>query len=402
MKKILAKTTAAIAAISILASTIVPVVADSATNDITGAGSVNRASVKNENQVEVVNVSDAYIHNEVKSVSNTGDNMANKNTMGGMVQTGDASTGVAILNTANINTTMVDLGRNGQGGNTAGNSITGADSFNYADILNRNKVSVRNDNTAVVSNNVEAKSNTGGNMANKNTDGVGGMIQTGDAETSVLLDNKVNDSATSIRGLSNHGDNVAGNSITGAGSLNDADIKNINNIEVVNVSDAAIWNRARAVANTGRNMANENTMGGMIQSGDAGVGMEMLTDANINTTAIDVGMSDFSETSGSSITGADSFNYSEIVNRNFVSVLNRNNKGSSEDAKDYECKDKGDLFCRFQWGVINIDEDKANTGGNMANENTLASSIASGIAEVGKYIRVCLNDTLTSIGPLMP
>lgn len=400
MKKILLKTTAIAAAVSMLASTIMPVLADSATNDTTGAGSTNTSDVVNTNNVAVTNVSDAYIHNEVKSTSNTGGNSASRNTLGGMVQTGDATTDVAVVNSANINTNMIDLGR-GEGSNTAGNSITGAGSGNFANIANTNAVRVRNDNTAVLDNKVDAVSNTGNNMANENTDGGGGMVQSGDAQTVVSLANRANDSATSVSGLANFGSNVVGNSITGADSTNRADIVNSNSVAVTNVSDAAVWNRVRARGNTGGNSASRNTLGGMVQSGDAGVDIEMLTDANINTTAIANAMSDFNGTSGNSITGAGSGNFTTLANNNNFVVVNRNNKGSSEDAPDYECQD-GDSKCRFRWGVVNEDVDMANTGENMANGNTFSASIASGIASVGKYIRVCLNDTLTSIGALLP
>jgi len=403
MKKIIAKSAALIASASILASTIMPVFADTATNDTTGADSVNTTNVTNTNDVTVTNVSDAFISNRVTTTSNTGGNMASRNTMGGMVQTGDAVTDVAVLNSANINTTMVDMG-DGSSGNTAGNSITGALSGNWANILNSNKVNVRNDNTAVISNNVNATSNTGGNMANANTDGAGGMVQSGDAQTLVTLDTRANDSATSVSGLGNHGSNVVGNSITGFNSDNTANIRNLNDVRVNNVSDAAVWNTAIARSNSGGNMASRNTMGGMVQSGDALVDMGLLTDANINTTSVDVAMGGFGSTSGNSITGADSENWTNLLNRNVVRVNNINNKGQSQDAPDYdECNpSSGDDKCDFHWGVMNFDHDVANTGDNMANANTLPSSVASGIAMVGKYIRVCLNDTLTSIGSLLP
>jgi hypothetical protein len=401
--KVLAKTAAVLASISVLATTMVPVLADSATNDTTGAKSLNNTSVTNTNNVKVTNVSDAYIKNEVQSYSNTGNNSASKNTMGGMVMTGDAGTEVSIMNTANVNTTMVDLGGSSAGGNAAGNSITGAESINIAAINNTNNVAVRNDNTAVLMNMVKAKSNTGGNWADMNTDGTGGSVLTGDANTVVSLSNKANDSLTTIEGLRNSGTNLVGNSITGYHSLNNAAVANLNNVAVTNVSDAAVFNMVRADANSGRNTASMNTMGGAVLSGDAGVGIQMLTDANINTTAIDVAMGGFSETSGNSITGAESTNNTALTNANNVSVLNRNNKGSSEDAKDYVCgKGTNDPFCVRHWGVVNIDNDYSNTGGNWADMNTYPGSIASGIAAVGKYIRVCLNDTMTLIGVSLP
>jgi len=394
MKKIIAKSAALIASASILASTIMPVFADTATNDTTGYNSVNDTSVTNSNNVKVENVSDAFISNTVKTTSNTGNNSASQNTMGGMIQTGDATSDVAVLNSANINTTLVDLGRDG-GLNTAGNSITGAKSDNDAVITNSNRVGIKNDNTAVLQNNLNVNSNTGGNFANQNTDGVGGMVQTGDAVSLVSLANRANDSATGVRGLNNFGSNVVGNSITGFNSMNDASITNANSVTVNNVSDAFVSNTIRARANTGANSASQNTMGGLIQSGNSLADIGIETDANIVTTNVDAGMADAQATSGNSITGAKSFNTTTLLNNHNVTVTNRNNKDESEDANDprYE---------NILWGVVNIDVDESNTGGNFADQNTYPSSVASGIAMVGKYIRVCLNDTLTSIGSLLP
>lgn len=392
MKKLITKAGAALAAVSLLASTIVPVLADSATNDTTGADSVNKSYVTNTNSVNVTNVSDASIQNTVRSTSNTGGNSASRNTMGGMVQTGDAATDIEILNSANINTNMIDLGQSGDS-NTSGNSITGAGSKNLANILNSNVVRVRNDNTAVLSNTVNATSNTGGNLADRNTDGGGGVVQTGDALTEVSLSNRANDSLTNVSGLASFGSNVVGNSITGADSNNEAYITNRNTVAVTNVSDAAVRNAVTAAAATGGNSASRNTMGGMVQSGDAGVGLELLTDANINTTSVASVSEGSDATSGNSVTGAGSNNLTQLLNNNAFNVLNENNKCTSKDCGDYG---------NVKWGVQNIDVDTANTGGNLADRNTFAGSVSTGIAAVGKYIRVCLNDTLTSIGALLP
>lgn len=392
MKKFLAKSAAILACAAIVSVNVIPVLADTATNDTTGFHSVNESEVENKNYVKVENVSDAYIKNTVKTTSNTGNNSASQNTMGGMIQTGNATTDVSVINSANINTTLLNLGRFNSD-NTAGSSVTGAESTNKAEIENKNKVYVKNDNTAVVRNDIEADSNTGGNFANQNTDSIGGQVQTGNALTTVSLKNRVNDSATSIEGLANFGENMVGNSVTGFHSWNEAEIENENDITVRNVSDASVLNKVRADSNTGRNSASQNTMGGLIQSGDSGVNLALETDANIVTTIVEAGMPGSELISGNSLTGAESTNKTELENTNRYEIINRNNKGDSEDAKDYD---------GVKWGVVNEDIDNADTGGNFANQNTYPAGISSGIAMVGKYIRVCLNDTLTSIGAALP
>jgi len=421
MKKFLAKSAAILATASLVAVNILPAFADSATNDTTGFHSSNTTEVENKNKVTVTNVSDAYILNVVKTTANTGGNSASQNTLGGMVQTGDAATNVVLNNSANINTTLLSLSRSGSS-NTAGNSVTGAESTNEAEIENKNKIDVLNDNTAVLKNIVCAESNTGGNAANQNTGldpetgaPLGGQVQTGDAATAVYLNNRANDSFTKITGLADFGINNVGNAITGFHSSNEAEIENKNFVDVENVSDASVFNKVRASATTGANSASQNTLGGMIGTGDAQVALGHVnaageitygldTNANIVTTLIDGDLGGSQTISGNSVTGAESTNETELENKNFIEVSNRNNKGDSEDAGDYECDGVNsitDLKCRFHWGVVNIDEDNANTGGNWGNQNTYPGSIASGIAMVGKYIRVCLNDTLTSIGGVL-
>ena len=392
MKKFLAKSAAILACAAIVSVNVIPVLADTATNDTTGFGSLNESKVENKNYVKVENVSDAYIKNTVKTTSNTGNNSASQNTMGGMIQTGNATTDVSVINSANINTTLLNLGRFNSD-NTAGSSVTGAQSTNKTEIENKNKVYVENNNTAVVRNDIEADSNTGGNFANQNTDSIGGQVQTGNALTTVSLKNRINDSATSIEGLANFGENMVGNSVTGFHSWNEAEIENENDITVKNVSDASVLNKVRDDSNTGRNSASQNTMGGLIQSGDSGVDLALETDANIVTTIVEAGMPGSELISGNSLTGAESTNETELENTNRYEIINRNNKGDSEDAKDYP---------GVKWGVVNEDIDNADTGGNFANQNTYPAAISSGIAMVGKYIRVCLNDTLTSIGAALP
>jgi len=82
MRKILATGAALLASASIVAATIMPALADSATNDTTGFHSSNTTTVTNTSNVKVENVSDAYISNTVTTTSNTGNNSASQNTLG--------------------------------------------------------------------------------------------------------------------------------------------------------------------------------------------------------------------------------------------------------------------------------------------------------------------------------
>ena len=405
MKKNYLRISAVISTAALIALSVVPALADSATNDTTGYNSDNFTSVKNINNVSVTNVSDAFISNNITDNANTGGNQANYNTMGGDITTGNATTHTKLENLANINTVLIDPGMNAGATYIAGNSITGAESMNTADILNKNTVKVLNDSTAVLRSMVNSAANTGNNKASYNTDGVGGSILTGQASSTVELENRANDNAVCVKGLAGGSGGIVGNSITGYNSDNFANLKNINLVDVSNISDALVENRVRSYANTGYNEANYNTMGGDITTGKGTSGVSVGTEANINTVLVDVGFGDPTDTSGNSITGAESMNVSDIVNQNTFKVENISNKCRSTDCHDY-CKpilNAGGKIIGYEncpeWGVHNVVVDEANTGENKASYNTFAGQILSGIAQASKEIAVRLNDAWVEIGP---
>lgn len=372
---------------------------NTSSNAITGYGSQNFSNVTNTNNVVVTNVSDTKIVNDVRTMSNTGGNDASYNTLGGSVSSGNAVNNVGILNTGNINTTVVKVGT--AGGNEAGNSITGALSTNTSDIDNINKVEVLNDNTAWIENRVDAKSLTGQNSASYNTGA--GSAMSGNATTNVSAATRVNDSATSVTlGMGGTGGNAGTNNTTGAMSQNFATILNLNDVNVNNVSDAKVLNKVDTMSATGRNFSSYNTLGGSVHSGNAATGVNLDTVGNINTTTIAVAMGGFANEAGSAITGAESLNVSGVENTNSFQVESRNNKGSSEDAPDY-CKEGkfeyGSRYDRVCWGVYNYDKDFSFTGDNSGSFNTGLASVLSGVATIQKTVSTWLNDTFTAIDP---
>lgn len=407
MKKLVSITST----VALLSSMLMPLAgADNTSgNAITGYGSTNVSNVTNTNTATVNNVSDTKIVNVVDTVSSTGGNSASFNTLGGLVSSGNASNIVGISNTGNINTTSVRVGTSGD--NQAGNSITGALSTNKSDVLNTNKVKVYNDNTAWVSNYVDATSTTGGNTASYNT-GAGSALS-GNAVTNVAVANHLNDSATQVQlGMGGLGGNSATNSTTGALSTNIAGVVNSNDVEINNVSDARILNHVRAVSDTGLNSSSYNTLGGHVSSGNAATGVGLDTTANINTNTVAVAMGGFANAAGSEITGASSTNISGVNNSNVFKVDNWNNKGLSTDAKDYRCgfgynplddeegvySEGGDYLYRPKcWGVYNYDFDSAVTGGNTGDFNTGLASVLSGVATIQKTVRTWMNDNFNGV-----
>lgn len=169
---------------------------NSAFNEITGPFSTDYVKIKNRSYVDVDNDNDASIKNWVDVASYTGDNSAEKNTLGGEIITGGADAGVGVNNEANISTTRV-LSAFGGFSNVAGNSITGPGADMRADLENRHDVDVDNDNDAYVKNRVDVASDTGYNEADKNT--AGGLIRSGVADMWQEVLTHINDVLNDIR-----------------------------------------------------------------------------------------------------------------------------------------------------------------------------------------------------------
>jgi hypothetical protein len=402
MKKIATMFTSA----ALLAAAVIPAIAagNSCGSATTGPLSNNYCTINNTSSVTVNNVNDAQISNHVRAVSNTGNNSASFNTLGGAITTGNATLNATISNVANINTTTI-TGGPAAGSNTGLNEITGPSSFNQAAINNSNRVDVYNSNTATVKNRVDAETNTGDNVADFNTGPA--SVRTGNAALNVGVGTHVNDSATEVAaGAGGAGPNTVGNSTTGPLSQNFATLNNASDVVVNNVSDLIVGNFVDALANTGRNRASTNTLGGDIATGNAGTGVGVETIGNINTTTVEVAMGGFANDASNGVTGPLSNNYSGVDNNQNIVVDNWNNKCQSHNADrlesifhhrrsnvDEEGCDVEDL------GVWNFDYDVANTGDNVSDFNTGGGAVDTGWTSLWKDISTRLNDTLTVIKP---
>lgn len=167
-----------------------------ATNDITGPFSDNYVTIKNRSNIDVDNSNDARVKNWMDVASFSGDNDANKNTLGGEIITGDAVAGVRINNEGNINTSRV-MAAMGGFSNVAGTSISGSGSDDRATITNRQSTDVNNWNDANIWNHSDVISDTGANDANKNT--AGGYVRSGMADMWQTVLTHFNDSLNEIK-----------------------------------------------------------------------------------------------------------------------------------------------------------------------------------------------------------
>jgi len=308
-----------------------------ARNNTTGANSENNAtnSLNNTNTLFIDN--NGNIVNSYLISSNTGNNIADKNTGDGSITTGDANVvfnlinflnnsfqglGELLIGNVNIFGTLVgdivlqDLQGCGTGLASAGfgasNNTTGANSGNSAatSITNTNDASLIN--LGDINNNVTVDAATGGNTADKNT--LNGQVITGDSNAKVVTTNIANTNTLGTGGtiwlvLTNNlgqwsgqlfntnssifspfftffinpdGTFSATNSNTGADSTNDASIKLENSSDVRLSNSASVTNNIVIDANTGNNSASKNTGNGSIQTGDANVAANILNIINNN------------------------------------------------------------------------------------------------------------------------
>lgn len=196
--------TNAVASVFVLAAGLIlgsAALAVEATNSNTGANSDNDATVTIENDTTINSSNDAKIENDLSIKANTGDNTADKNTGDGGVSTGDIGGSVSIENTGNDNEN-VGASLNSTCSNgcsfTSSNTSTGAGSNNNSEINIKNDFDLTVENTANVTNNVDADLNTGGNSADKNTGD--GMVKTGDIAFDISIVNDLNRNGIGIGG----------------------------------------------------------------------------------------------------------------------------------------------------------------------------------------------------------
>lgn len=383
--------------VALFALTMLPVMAaNNCVNNTTGPLSNNFCTLTNSTNVTVNNVNDARIINNVTSRTNTGGNSASTNTLGGNITTGNASSNITVASVANVNTTNVTVGLTASN-NAAGNVITGPTSNNTATLTNANRTRVENSNTATVDNTVVADSDTGNNRADTNTGPAN--IRTGNAWLGIGVANHVNDNATLVAAdVNGTGNNTVENSTTGPLSNNFATLLNSADVAVTNVNDLRVSNIVTALSRTGNNSASTNTLGGDIVTGNAGAGIGLDTQGNINTTDVALAMGGFANNDASNgVTGPSSNNVNTITNARNAVVDNWNNKCRSHNANDRFGEGENGTCDVNDLGVVNIDTDIVDAGNNTADTNTGGGAVLTGVADLWKSILVHLNDSLTVI-----
>jgi len=159
-----------------------------------GAFSDNLVTLGQSNVTAVSQSNSAKVKNLIEMDADSGENDANMNTGGDVtILTGNAKTSAVVSTHANENWAKVGPALGGLGSSTVSLKIldNGAGSTNWI-VANLAKISTLDQsNSADVKNDVDADAESGDNDANFNTGGEV-LIDTGDAEVAVGIDNDVN------------------------------------------------------------------------------------------------------------------------------------------------------------------------------------------------------------------
>jgi hypothetical protein len=240
-------------------------------------------------------------------------------------------------------------------------SGNGADSENTVDVSKTNTTAVQQTNTANVSNNIDAKANSGDNEVKDSTGG-DVKIDTGDADSAVVVKNTLNSNEASVAcgGCpTDLGILVSGN---GAHSTSDVNTSLTNTTQVDQNNAANVENHVDAKSNTGKNDVKDSTGGNVsIDTGDASAWAAVTNKANANVANVSNGA------------GAESGALDILVTGNGAHSENDVNTALSNTT----------WLKQNNWADISNDvEVDANTGKNRADDNTGgSSSISTGNAD---------------------
>jgi hypothetical protein len=166
-------------------------------------------------------------------------------------------------------------------------SGNGSDSNSTANVSSSNNTSVSQNNTANVTNTVNVSADTGNNSASDNTGG-DVQVRTGDANTSVEVNNLLNSNVADVDNcggcLGDFDVQISGN---GSDSDNDVNLNLSNNVNLTQDNDAYVRNDVDVDADTGDNDVDDNTGGDVrVRTGDVNTDIRLSTVANANSARI--------------------------------------------------------------------------------------------------------------------
>jgi hypothetical protein len=224
--------------------------------------------------------------------------------------------------------------------NTVDVTGNGAFSDTNVNVSKSTDTVVNQTNNADISNKISSDASTGGNDANFNTGG-SVTIKTGDAATSVALQNAANVNKASLTNCDGCNGGATDVTVTGNGAFSDNTVgaTNTNSVFLDQTNNAKLDNYVNADSSTGKNDAKYNTGGdNVIVTGDADTVVSVNNEANKNFAEVG-GVN--GAAGGSSVlikgNGADSVNAASL-NQNSAVVLGQDNTASVKNVVDADAK----------------------------------------------------------------
>lgn len=253
-------------------------------------------------------------------------------------------------------------------------SRNGADSENKVEVESSQTTTVVQNNDAFIKNDVEAKANSGGNEADRNTGDV--TIETGDASADVDVENKANLNVADVGCTNCEQDTTVTICGNGADSENEVELDGSNVTEIHQDNNAKIINKVDVSANSGYNEAKRNSGEVTIGTGDASVDIDVRNAANANMVTIGNGDGGSLELMISG-NGADSENDIELEGLlNSITIVQDNDAKVINDVEGYANSGKNEAE-KNNGGDVTIE-----TGGAMS-DVMVENMVNFNYAEVG-------------------
>ncbi len=312
-------------------------------NDFTGFDSDNEASVVINFPMDLFNYNLAEIGNLGGIFANSGYNLSDFNLGFSYLGTGDADLEIDGENVANANFSELEDFL-GAGEIEVGNSGTGPESDNEAEVDIDTELAIANRNYADIDNELFVSANTGCNEVEFNSGddcdcfglscacgGFGGGLETGDADLAISLINRANENKTVVNSNWDLGSFAALNEGTGFDSDNEAEIEYDSDLAVESQNNADIDNEIAIMSNTGHNSITANSGSeNALETGDALSEVAIENAVNSNVTEIDGGFGGEIAV-GNACTGAESDNEAEVDIDQDVDVSSQNNADIDND-----------------------------------------------------------------------
>lgn len=424
-------------------------------NSGNGTNSINNGSIG------IVDDNSTFQNNSAQVISNldqttaTGDNSASGNVGDSKITTGDANTSGTVITAVNTNIEGIGIAEfsvvDDQVGDIIldfsagciygceGNSLTAQNTSNGANSTNgatadttTNNLTVQT-NGALVESNLNLLSDSGGNMADKNTGG-SSEITTGDANVAgnaLTFANNNLDGGVYFNFVYIYGDLIgdiimpdeyfasapcvncgadilAANTGNGASSTNASSVDQTTNNNTFQYNDVSIENNMLLDATTGNNETNKNTNGdSTIKTGDTDVNAQILNVANSNISGEDwwlvlvneagnwIGRILGAPSGTENYAGSDGTQFS-VSENGLITAVNSGNGSGSTNSSGVSNTTNNTTVQNNTASILNNLTLSANTGGNSASYNTGGpSKITTGDANIIASIVNMVNNNIS-------